>query len=249
LSARVSAKQEVFGVPLLPLTTHEFMQWMMALSEPGDSPKFVTYLNAWCSNVAMRDPEYMQLLQRADGVYADGQAVVWASRLLGRPVPERVNAGDFIVEFCREAQLAGKSMFLLGSAPGVASAAAERFRREVPGLDIRGAESGYFTDGGDRVIGQIHETAPDFLLVGMGVPLQEKWLAQNMEQFNIRVGWCVGALFEYYGEARARAPKWMVKAGLEWAFRLALEPRRLWKRYLVGNAVFLYRVAREWLRS
>lgn len=238
------ARKEFLGTPLLELTTPEFIQWMMSKPVENRSPSFVTYLNAWCSNVAARDPEYANLLRAADGVYADGQAVVWATRHLGATVPERVNAGDFILEFCREAHGRGYSLYLLGSEEGVAERAAERFRQEVPGLNIAGAEPGYFANGEAATLERIRSAAPDFLLVGMGVPRQEKWLAEHLPNLNIKVGWCVGALFEYYGEARARAPRWMIRSGLEWLFRLLLEPRRLWRRYLLGNLEFVWRVMR-----
>ncbi len=237
------------GVPLVAVDTSSFIMGMMELARRNAGPAMVTYLNAWCSNIAAKDPQYARLLQSAEAVYADGQAIVWAARHLHTPIPERVNAGDFILEFCREAQRHGLSLYLLGSEDGVAAAAAQRFQLEVPGLNIVGAEAGFFPGGEEAVLERVRQAAPDFLLVGMGVPRQEQWAAEHLPQLNARVVWCVGALFEYYGQARARAPRWMIRAGLEWLFRLVLEPRRLWKRYLVGNVVFVWRVLRAKARS
>lgn len=239
---------DFLGVPMLRCTTAEFMSALTErakVGEPGD-PALVTYLNAWCFLVAGRDADYAAILRGCDGVYADGQAVVWASRWRaeGGALPERVNAADFIPDFLHGAAARGLRVRLLGSEPGVAARAAERFRAEVPGLVITGADDGYFTDGGEEaVVSRIAADAPDLLLVGMGVPLQEKWAAANLARLNCRAIWCVGAMFEYYGGARARAPVWTRKAGLEWLFRLVLEPRRLWRRYLVGNAAFILRAA------
>lgn len=231
------------GIPLVPWTASGFIFHMMNLAATRErsAPAFVSYLNAWCYDLACRDAEYAKLLRKADAVYADGQAIVWASRVLGAPVPERVNAADFISDFCRAAAERHLSLYLLGSALGTAQGAAARFAEMAPGLQIAGTHSGYF-DSDEEVVADIAAAAPDILLVGMGVPRQEKWVAAHLTQLNAKVVWCVGALFEYYAGQRARAPVWVRKAGLEWAFRLALEPRRLWRRYLLGNAEFVWRV-------
>lgn len=241
----MSDRVDILGVPLVPWTVDEFTRWVLDAGGGGSAkPVFVTYLNAWCSHVAARDGAYEGLLREADAVYADGQAVVWASRFLGRPLPERVNAGDFINELLREAAGRGLSVFLVGSAAGVAEAAAEAWTAQVPGLRVAGVCHGYWDDDGEAAARQIAEASPDLLLVGLGVPRQEKWAAERLGSLNAQVVWCVGALFEYYGGARARAPVWMRRAGLEWLFRLALEPRRLAYRYIVGNASFVWRVFR-----
>jgi N-acetylglucosaminyldiphosphoundecaprenol N-acetyl-beta-D-mannosaminyltransferase len=242
---------DFLGVPLCFLTTGEFIECLISETlarrgKPNAKPFFVTYLNAACSNISAHDEEYRRILHKADIVYADGQAIVWASRWLKAGVPERVNAADFFLEFCKRAADENLSLYLLGSALGVAPGAASRFVSEVPHLNICGADSGYFTDD-EEVLERIRNASPDILIVGMGVPRQEKWVFRNIDKLDARSVWCVGALFEYYSGYRLRAPVWMRKAGLEWLFRLVLEPKRLWRRYLIGNAVFLWRVAtRVW---
>jgi N-acetylglucosaminyldiphosphoundecaprenol N-acetyl-beta-D-mannosaminyltransferase len=241
-------RKDFLGLYLLALTTEQFVHWILGAADCARSqpePAFVTYLNAACVNIAASDQSYATILRGADGVYADGKAIVWASHWLGQPLPERVNAADFVIPFCRAARDHGKKVYLLGAPPDVAQAAACRFREEVPGLQIVGSESGYFAGEEESVIGRIASAAPDILLIGMGVPLQEKWAWQNRHRLNTRVIWCVGAMFEFYGNYRPRAPQWMCKAGLEWLFRLMIEPRRMWKRYLLGNVQFLWRVARR----
>jgi N-acetylglucosaminyldiphosphoundecaprenol N-acetyl-beta-D-mannosaminyltransferase len=240
---------DFLGVPLVPWTTDEFENWMVdrATDASPQRPVFVSYVNAWCSNVAARDAAYAEILRAADAVYADGQAVVWASVLLGRPMPERVNAADFIVDLCRRFARQGVRVYLLGSAEGVAARAAQSLARQAPGLRVVGAASGYWLDDGAAAAAAIAAAAPDVLLVGLGVPFQEKWAWERRSALNARVIWCVGAMFEYFGGVRARAPRWVRRAGFEWLFRLMLEPRRLWRRYLVGNAVFLWRVLRACL--
>ncbi len=246
------AQLDFLGVPLLRCDTAAFIEWLLARAATRSEtslPIFVTYLNAWCFLVASEDPDYAVILRSADGVYADGQAIVWASRRLEpeAPLPERVNAADFIIDLLKDAQAQGLSVALLGSEPGVAARAGERFAAAVPGLRLVGCYDGYFShEGGESaVVEQLAKDQPDLLLVGMGVPLQETWAWEHRAQLPVGAIWCVGALFEYFGEARTRAPVWMRKAGLEWLFRLVLEPRRLWRRYLAGNARFIWRVLRR----
>jgi N-acetylglucosaminyldiphosphoundecaprenol N-acetyl-beta-D-mannosaminyltransferase len=241
-------RKDVLGLNLLSLTTEQFVHWILGFPHTAGSssePGFVTYVNAACVNIAANDVSYAKILRGADGVYADGMAIVWASHWLGQPLPERVNAADFIIPFCRAARDHGKRIYLLGAPPHVAEAAARRFCEEVPDLQIVGSESGYFAGEEESVVERIASAAPDILLVGMGVPLQEKWAWQNRQRLNSGVIWCVGAMFEFYGNYRPRAPQWMCKAGLEWLFRLLIEPRRMWKRYLLGNVQFIWRVLRR----
>jgi N-acetylglucosaminyldiphosphoundecaprenol N-acetyl-beta-D-mannosaminyltransferase len=208
-------------------------------------PLLVTYLNAHCSNLAARDAEYCAAVNRFDLVYADGQGVVWASRVLGAPVPERVNAGDFIPDFCRLCASEGIRLFLLGSYEGVPERAAQTWSKAAPGLAVAGTRHGFFTpEEEESVATQINAARPDILIVGMSAPRQELWTLRWAQRLHVPVIWCVGALFEYFSDTRPRAPVWMRRAGLEWLFRLALEPRRLWRRYLVGNARFVWRVLR-----
>ena len=209
------------------------------------SPLLVTYLNAHCSNLAARDAEYRAAVNRFGLVYADGQGVVWASRALGALVPERVNAGDFIPDFCRLCASEGIRLFLLGSYEGVPERAAQTWSKAAPGLAIAGTRHGFFTpEEEESVAAAINAARPDILIVGMSAPRQELWTLRWAQRLHVPVIWCVGALFEYFSDTRPRAPVWMRRAGLEWLFRLALEPRRLWRRYLVGNARFVWRVLR-----
>lgn len=231
----------ILGVPVCSLAEEDFIAAVTAPQPAGDRPAFITYLNAACSNLAADDPEYRSILEQADCVYADGQAIVWAGSVLGQPLPARVNAGDFIIEFCKACAEAGLSLALIGGRPGVAAAAAQAWKTRVPGLQIVITQDGFFGERYEDVVTDIVSAQPDILLVGMGAPRQEKWAWHHRHQLGRRATWCVGALFEYYGEGRARAPIWMRRAGFEWMFRLGLEPRRLWKRYLVGNCRFVWR--------
>lgn len=237
----------VLGVAVSWLTVIEFIDWVITASCPPSrdkAPTFITYLNAACSNIAADDPEYANILHSADCVYADGQAIVWAAKYLGEDLPERVNAGDFILQFCESAAANNLKLAMIGGRPGVAEKAATVWKSRVPDLNIVGTWDGFFHDGGETVAEALALSGADILLVGMGVPLQEKWAWSRRQRLGVKTIWCVGALFEYYGEGRARAPVWVRRAGFEWLFRFVLEPRRLWKRYLIGNLRFVWRLAR-----
>ena len=237
-------KQQILGIDVAAITVDEFIDLLVVAARARRRWR-VAYVNAANYNLAARDRRYAEALRAADLVYADGQAVVWAGRSLGRPLPERVNAGDFFVRFCERCAREGLTLFLLGSRPGVAEQAAEHFRSLAPGLAIAGTHHGHFdARESDAVVAAINRAAPDLLIVGIGSPRQELWAAKEIERLNVGVAWTVGALFEYFGGMRWRAPVWMRRVGLEWLFRLALEPRRLWRRYLIGNWQFVWRVWR-----
>jgi len=231
---------QIARIYVAPVCVEAFCRRMLDWARLTGFARLVAYLNAHNVNVVFEDPEYAAILRKAALVYADGMSVVWGWRLLGQTLPCRVNAADFILDFCRRAADEGVSLYLLGSAPSVAERAAERWKASAPGLRIAGTRSGYFgPEDEEAVAEEIRRAAPAILLVGMGVPRQEKWAARWKERLNVPLIWCVGALFEYWGAGRWRAPVWMRRCGLEWAWRLALEPRRLWRRYLIGNARFL----------
>jgi len=237
--------QRFLGLALSPISVETFIKRVAVWGQSRER-RFITYINAACVNVYFRDPEYAEILRRTDLLYADGQAVVWAARRAGVDLAERVNAGDFFEDFCRACAERQISLFFLGSREGIAERAADELRRKTPGLRIVGTHHGYFSPEEEpRIVKAINAARPDLLIVGMGVSRQEKWWAKVGERLEAPVCWCVGALFEYKAGRRARAPVWMRRLGLEWLFRLILEPRRLWRRYLVGNLVFLYRVWRN----
>jgi N-acetylglucosaminyldiphosphoundecaprenol N-acetyl-beta-D-mannosaminyltransferase len=238
----------LMGLRIARLTKREFIEAIVRFAR-SSTPRLVTYLNAHNVNVYFSDPEYARLIDRADIVYADGQALVWASRFLGDALPERVSAADFFVQFCQRCADAHLTLFLLGSRPGVAERAQRNLERLVRGLRIVGTHHGHFQPADSASLcDRIRSARPDILIVGMGVPRQEKWLAENLERLAVPVCWCVGALFEYLAGVRKRAPRWVRRAGCEWLFRLLHEPRRLWRRYLIGNLSFLIRVLRHKLK-
>jgi len=142
------------------------------------------------------------------------------------------------------------SLFLLGARPGIAEKAAVYLRQQFPDLNVVGAQHGYFdkTPGSvenEAVLEALRAASPDVLIVGFGMPLQERWLMENWNRVEVKVALTAGALLDYLAGEVPRAPRWMTDHGLEWLGRLIIEPRRLWRRYLVGNPLFLWRVLKQ----
>ncbi len=243
------------GLPLALLSQADLLEWLARPVRTEDRetvswPRTVGYLNAHMVNLASDDPTQRERLGRFDLLYADGQSVVWAARFLGVEVPERVTAGDFIAPFCQRCAERGVRLFLIGGQPGVAEQTARLWREAAPGLQVVGTAHGFLNETQETaLIETIAHAAPDVILVGMGSPRQEIWAERWAGALAPARLWCVGALFEYSGQGRPRAPRWMRHLGLEWLFRLVLEPVRLWKRYLIGNPLFIGRVLRAALKK
>jgi N-acetylglucosaminyldiphosphoundecaprenol N-acetyl-beta-D-mannosaminyltransferase len=205
----------------------------------------VLYVNVHCMNVFARDPAYREILERADLVYCDGTGVRIAAWVARQRLPERMTGADWIEDLAGLAQQSGMRLYLLGGLPTTARRAADILRERHPGLQIVGTGSGY--GAGSEEIARINAARPDILLVGMGTPRQEKWIAANRDAIDVPVVWAVGALFDFVSGKIPRGPRWMTEHGLEWVCRLAAEPRKLWRRYLIGNPLFLLRVLRTYL--
>ncbi|HEV3360221.1 MAG TPA: WecB/TagA/CpsF family glycosyltransferase [Pseudonocardiaceae bacterium] len=214
----------------------------------GREPAVLAYANAHTLNVASRNEEFLRVLREADLVLNDGSGLALAARLRGLTFPANLNGTDFTPKVLLAAVECGASVFLLGGAPGVAQAAAERLRGDIPGLTVAGCAPGYF-DGADlpALLARIRASNARVLLVGMGNPQQELWLADHLAETGAVLGVAVGAFLDFAAQRVPRAPVWMRSAGIEWMYRLAREPRRLFGRYVAGNPLFLQRVVFEQL--
>jgi N-acetylglucosaminyldiphosphoundecaprenol N-acetyl-beta-D-mannosaminyltransferase len=219
--------------------------WIVSRAASGPAAQ-VAFVNPACLNAAREDPAYRDALAGCERVYADGIGIHLACRLLGLRLAENVNGTDLFPRLCEALASSGRSVYLLGARPGVAAAAAEAMARRVPRLIIAGTRHGYFPpEDTDAVIDAINRSGADVLLVAFGAPAQELWLARHRARLapSIRIG--VGGLFDFYSGRIPRAPRWLQELGLEWVWRLVQEPRRMWRRYLVGNPLFLWRVMRQ----
>jgi len=232
---------KILGVDVDKLSTEGVLKQIEAFVSGAGSHQ-VSYINAHCLNNAFSDKDYYDILTDSDLVYPDGMSIVWASYLYGDPLPERVNLGDFLYDLCKLCVEKRYKIFLLGGGEGVAEDTASHLKKKFPNLSIVGTHSGFFDKkDNEMAIDKINSSLADIVLVGMGVPKQEKWIAKNKNKLKPSVLWGVGALFEYYANNVKRAPIWMRKIGFEWLFRLFAESSRLKKRYLIGNPLFLIR--------
>jgi len=179
-------------------------------------------------------------------VTADGQAVVWASRLLGDPLPARVAGIDLMLELLALADRRGYRVFILGAHPGVLERAVGRLRERHPGLTIAGYRHGYFSAADEPdVAAQIREARPDLLFVAMSSPRKEYFLGRWGPHLDVPFSMGVGGAVDVIAGITRRAPRPLQRLGLEWAFRLAQEPRRLARRYVITNSAFVWLTARD----
>jgi exopolysaccharide biosynthesis WecB/TagA/CpsF family protein len=194
-------------------------------------------------NLAASDAAYRQVLSGASIVLNDGAGIALAARINGDRFPANLNGSDFNPEILGLAARNGWPVFFLGAKPGVAERAAAAMRERYPALQVAGCRDGYWAPPETpAVVETVRASGATVVMTAMGNPLQEKWLAEHLPATGARLGVGVGAFFDFAAGEVARAPAWMNKWGVEWMFRLAQEPRRLWRRYVVGNPVFLVRV-------
>lgn len=188
-----------------------------------------------------RHRQLQDLINRSDIVTADGQAVVWASRLLGDPLPTRVTGIDLMQKLLALAERSGYRVFLLGARREVLELAVMRLRARHPRLILAGRRDGYFSrDEEPEVASQIRAARPDLLFVGMPTPDKEYFLSRWGDQLGVPFSMGVGGAIDVIAGETRRAPRPVQRLGLEWAFRVAQEPRRLWRRYLVTNSTFVW---------
>ena len=204
---------------------------------------------------ALEDAELRRILIDAHLVLADGMPLVWASRWLGNPLPERVTGSDLVPRLLGEAEQRGWRVFLLGGTEASVATAAEKTRSRHPRLELVGAYSPPFRPLLDmdhqEIIQRIRMARPDILLVAFGCPKQEKWINMHYRSLGVPLSIGVGATIDFLAGTMTRAPRWMQRTGLEWIYRLLQEPRRLFRRYAADLGVFGTAILRQWwqLRS
>ena len=208
----------------------------------------ILYANAHQLNLAAEDPSLLACLRDADLVICDGFGAALAVYALHRAWPSRQTPPDWVDALASLAARRSRSLFLLGSEEASCRGTADVLLGRHPGLRIAGLQDGYFdrtpgSAGNRRVVDAINAAGTDILLVGFGSPLQESWIRENAPALDCRVIIAVGAMFDYVSGRHYRAPRWVTNSGLEWASRLVSDPRRLWRRYLLGLPAFAFRVA------
>lgn len=240
----VAASVELDGIHLVNLALDEAVA-AIECALASRQPTRIAFVNADCANIAARNDDYRRDLAGCDWVFIDGIGMRIAGKVMGQPVRDNVNGTDLFPPLCEMLAWQGHSVFFLGARPGVAEAAASWASRRYPGLRVAGTRHGYFApEDTPAVLEEIRRSGADVLLVAFGAPRQEAWIHRHFAATGALVAMGVGGLFDYYADRIPRAPLWMRRAGLEWVFRLVQEPGRLWRRYLLGNLVFLGRLVR-----
>ena len=198
---------------------------------------------------ASRDPGLRRIINDCDLINADGMPVVWASRLLGKPLKERVTGVDLFEALMARAARKGWRVFLLGAREEVVSGVARLYPARYPGLTIAGYRNGYWSQAEEEeVVAQIGAARPDILFVAISSPTKEAFLARYQAAMKVPFAMGVGGTFDVAVGHVKRAPVWMQKAGLEWFYRFLQEPRRMFRRYFIEDMAFVALFAREWVR-
>ncbi|UDL07028.1 WecB/TagA/CpsF family glycosyltransferase [Marinobacter sp. CA1] len=204
------------------------------------------FINAHCLNVSHENADYYRALTEAELVFPDGSGVEKGCKLHGGELVANLNGTDLFPHICEIAASNGTPVFLLGARPGVADKVAQWAAEQYSDLQIAGVQHGYFSlEDEDAIIDNINCSGAKLLIVAMGVPMQELWLKRVQSRLHTRLNIAVGGLFDFYSGRIPRAPLWMREAGTEWLWRFLQEPRRMWRRYFLGNPIYIRRVKRE----
>lgn len=206
----------------------------------------IFFINAHCFNIAQKNREYHDTIVKAEMLLNDGIGFRMGAIFSGIRIKENMNGTDFVPKLLSLAAELKKNVYLLGGEEGVAAKAKQKLESRFPEIKITGTRNGFFNFNDDQeIVADIIEKKTEILIVGMGVPRQELWLAKNKEKLKgVKISVAGGAVLDFISSHVKRAPKWMQKTGTEWLFRLYQEPRRLFKRYFIGIPLFFYNLMR-----
>ncbi len=234
-------------------TLAEAVDLISGYAASSRQPAYVVTTNAQHVVLLAENERSREIYAHANLVVPDGYSLLLASRLVGKRLKERVTGVDLMKQLCGRAAKNGLRVFFLGGKPESAKRTARHLKVQHPTLNVAGIACpprGFERDPAqlDVIDERIRAAKPDLLFVGLGAPKQEQWIYERGLKLGVPVSMGVGGSFELLGGITPRAPQWMQRTGLEWLFRLAIEPRRLWKRYLIGNLQFSYMVLRQWVQ-
>ncbi|MEW5757410.1 MAG: WecB/TagA/CpsF family glycosyltransferase [Pseudomonadota bacterium] len=242
------APVKILGVPVHPMTMARVLDLVHdAISKRRKLQ--IGVVNAAKVVNMHRDPALGEDVLSSDLILADGQAIVWASRILGTPLPERIAGIDLMFEMFKRGQQHGYRVYCLGATEEISAKVAERLAAGYPGVVLAGRQNGYFSqDEEERVAADIAASRADILLVAMTSPKKENFLARWSQTMGVPVCHGVGGSFDVMAGKVLRAPPLWQRLGLEWLYRVKQEPRRLWRRYFVTNTLFCWMTFKAWLQ-
>ncbi|MEY2414997.1 MAG: N-acetylglucosaminyldiphosphoundecaprenol N-acetyl-beta-D-mannosaminyltransferase [Ilumatobacteraceae bacterium] len=242
-----TVRRDLFGVEIDALDMGHTVDRIMTLIDQRVNVQHVA-LNAAKVVMLSKDAKLRAVVRACPVVNADGQSVVVASRLLRQPLPERVAGIDLFAELVKRSAESGRSVYFLGARDDVLDEMIRRFRTQYPDLRVAGFRNGYWNDDAE-VIEQVRAVQPDLLFLAIPSPRKEFWLAEHLPALGVPFAMGVGGSFDVLAGKVKRAPLWVQRIGCEWVYRLVQEPRRMWKRYLVGNTAFMWLTVKELWKS
>ncbi|AFY34997.1 WecB/TagA/CpsF family glycosyltransferase [Calothrix sp. PCC 7507] len=242
---KTTKKVRILDTSFDALSLAQTVDWVVELIKSGQKG-YICTVNVAILMMMRSYPQLRNFVHNAALVVADGQPLVWTSKLLEQQLPERVTGIDLIDAIAARAEKEGLGIYLMGATAPVIAAAAFKMQSKYPRLKICGFDDGYFNEAqsAERAAA-ISQSGAQILFVGMGVPRQESFLEQNWDELGINLAIPVGGSFDVYAGLRKRAPLWVQQTGLEWLYRLIQEPQRLWKRYLLTNSQFVLEILRS----
>lgn len=244
-TARIPDKFTYLGVTIHNHTIDSALNSIHRSITSNSKSKYA-FVNPDCLNKTFEDPSYKASLNQMDCVFADGSGLQLAARLLGDRIKANVNGTDLFPLLCKLCIENNHSLFLIGAREGIAEKVAKNMQQKYPGLKVAGVQHGYFSKEDEPgVIERVNASGADIVLVAFGAPRQELWMSANRESINAPVLMGVGGLFDFFSGRISRSPKMLQDLGLEWIWRLRQEPQRMWRRYILGNPLFLYRVWKQ----
>ncbi len=242
-----ASRIHLLGAPLDPFTMSETVARCRELAHSGVANQHVV-LNAAKVVTLQSDARLREIISSCSVINADGMGVVWAARFLGHKVPERVAGIDLFLELVAAAAQDGDSVYFLGAEEAVVAKVVSVLQAKHPTLRVAGYRHGFWNDN-DELISAIKQTTPTYLFLAIPSPRKEYWLNEHLQTLNVPLVMGVGGSFDVVAGKTSRAPKVLQKTGLEWTWRLIQEPRRMFKRYLVGNTAFIRLVLEERKKS
>ena len=241
-------KIDILGVKITPTNLPSACQTIEEWIQVG-APKYICVVPVATIVECQSNENFRRIVNRADMATPDGMPVVWLGKLAGHKTIDRTYGPDLMREVCRLSAKKGYKIYLYGATEPTCRRLELKLLEQFPHLNIVGRFSPPFRplsdEENDQVLSKINQADPDILWIGLGSPKQDYWMSDYRARLKVPVMVGVGAAFDFLSGAKRQAPAWMQRSGLEWFFRLCCEPRRLWKRYLLGNTKFIYFLLRE----
>jgi N-acetylglucosaminyldiphosphoundecaprenol N-acetyl-beta-D-mannosaminyltransferase len=249
-----SQRSNICGVGVDSYSFDQVVDLIIRHASYAKTAEYVVTPNAHHLLMLQHDHDFREIYRNAYLSVPDGVPLLWAAKFLGTPLAERVNGTDLFEQLCAIAAQKKLKVFLLGGRPGAAEKAREILYRRHMSLDIVGTDCppyGFESDPTElaRINAKIIDLAPHILFVGLGAPKQEKWIYANYQKLGVPISVGIGVSFELVANMVKRAPISMQKTGMEWLFRLLVEPKRLWHRYIIGNPLFIWLVLKQRFRG